>query len=177
MNDSATQFTNLYASVSREDLPKIEDRFNTMVKTAVNVGAMTRTQAVKAVNDWKVNAQRNRLNALPSEQVLSELSGGKSGEATHYLKMAAIEANYKNNAVNGKHEGIYQLSPDIAKKYGVKDRFDVGQSLKGAMGKDSDDAKHFKKIVGRKPQNWERYLIHQQGLMTYVAFYKNFQAV
>lgn len=164
VNDSATQFTNLYASVSSEDLPKIEDRFNTMVMSAVKVGAMTRTQAVKAVNGWKVKSQRNRLNALPSEQVLSELSGGKSGEATHYLKMAAIEANYKNNAVNGKHEGLYQLSPDIAKKYGVKNTFDAGESLKGAMGKDSDDAKYFKEIVGRKPQNWERYLIHQQGL-------------
>lgn len=79
--DVSNNYQNLYATSDVSEVQAIEQNFNTMLISAVKSGAITATEAVKERNNFMVTAQRNRLNSLPPEQALQEITGNPIGKS------------------------------------------------------------------------------------------------
>jgi len=83
-----------------------------------------------------------------------------------YLKrLAEIESGMNPLAQNPKSsaKGLFQFIDSTAQQYGLKDPFDVNQSILAAQRLTNDNRAHLRKILGREPTDGELYLAHQQG--------------
>ena len=80
------------------------------------------------------------------------------------LTMAYIESKGDPNASNASGaKGIYQFIPDTAKAYGLGNPYDQAANIDAGMRLTRDGIAYFKKKVGREPEPYEIYLMHQQG--------------
>ena len=80
------------------------------------------------------------------------------------LTMAYIESKGDPNASNPSGaKGIYQFIPSTAKQYGLSNPYDQAANIDAGMRLTRDGIAYFKKEVGREPEPYEIYLMHQQG--------------
>ena len=80
------------------------------------------------------------------------------------LTMAYIESKGDPNASNPSGaKGIYQFIPATAKAYGLGNPYDQAANIDAGMRLTRDGIAYFKKKVGREPEPYEIYLMHQQG--------------
>ena len=91
--------------------------------------------------------------------------GGGFGVSPEYLaKTAQIESSGNPNAHNlSGADGLFQLMPETAQKYGVSDTRDPMASTVAAARLASDNRNALAKALGRDPTDAELYLAHQQG--------------
>lgn len=80
------------------------------------------------------------------------------------LTMAYIESKGDPNASNASGaKGIYQFMPGTAQQYKLHNPFNQAANIDAGMRLTRDSINYFKKKVGREPQPFEMYLMHQQG--------------
>lgn len=124
---------------------------------------------------WTVNMLRG-TQPLPEgsiQQKIVDYANQKNVPPQAALAFAQFESAGMNpNAVNGKSVGLYQLQPDTAAQYGVADRLNPDQNLKGGIDFMADNAKAFKSTFKRDPTLPEWYSMHLFGLGGGMAFTK-----
>lgn len=160
--EMGNQYTQNYALLGADEIKEANKNLDLQVMSAVNAGVITKEQGAKYLFETKTNAERNRIEALPDEQVLSEY-GGSDNKLVKMAKILSLESGGRNLQNPQSSAGGYlQWTDATAKQYGVT-KGDLQSELKAKEKFDADNAKQFKKVVGRNPSDWEEYMLHQQG--------------
>lgn len=88
-------------------------------------------------------------------------------------RLFQLESSNDPMARTGSNRGLGQFSPDLERKYGIKDWTDRDQQ-KAAVQREMDEfAPVLSKSLGRDPTPGEGYLAHQQGLSGALAHLNN----
>src|SRR5258707_8198904 len=97
-------------------------------KVISNFGA----QGAKS-SDWKWLAkQRNRRSAY--DAVIERYAGQHGVDPVLVRAVIVVESNYDPRCVSHKGaRGLMQLMPETAKRYGVRDLFDIEQNIRGGI--------------------------------------------
>ena len=79
--------------------------------------------------------------------------------------MSGIESSFGTNQHRGgsRYKGMNQISPDIARKYNVKNVYDWKENTAAAAQYMRDNARDFTSRTGQQPQIGDFYGMHQQG--------------
>ncbi|NUR12358.1 MAG: transglycosylase SLT domain-containing protein [Bradyrhizobium sp.] len=92
-------------------------------------------------------------------------AAARHGVSAAYLKrVAMIESSGNASAVSPTGaKGPFQFVSGTARRYGLANPFDWGQSADAAARLTADNAAYLRKVLGRDPTAGELYLAHQQG--------------
>lgn len=88
-------------------------------------------------------------------------------------RLFQLESSGNPYAVTGSNRGLGQFSPDLERKYGIKDWTDRDQQRTAVQREMGEFAPVLSKTLGRDPTPGEGYLAHQQGLSGAVAHLNN----
>jgi hypothetical protein len=111
---------------------------------------------------------QTRPGASPPGSATPSAPQGRTGLDAYIKKLWSIEAANDPNAhtPGSQYRGLNQLSPGEERKYGINDNNwrNPDAQYKAAVGKATNDAAEFTKIMGREPTPGELYLVHNQGI-------------
>jgi membrane-bound lytic murein transglycosylase MltF len=91
---------------------------------------------------WRVNGSvptdsylvDRRANPSPFDALIDAEARAEGVDATLVKSVMLVESNFNPHAVSKKGaRGLMQLMPEAAKRFGVSDRFDVAQSIRGGV--------------------------------------------
>ena len=91
---------------------------------------------------WRVNGSvptdsylvDRRANPSPYDGIIDAEARAEGVDATLVKSVMLVESNFNPRAVSKKGaRGLMQLMPEAARRFGVSDRFDVEQSIRGGV--------------------------------------------
>lgn len=142
------------------DYLALKNKYQNTYAEAAFLGAVNK--APQFVVNMLTGAQPLAAGSIP--QKIADYADQKGVPRQAALAFAQFESAGMNpNAVNGKSVGLYQLQPDTAAQYGVQDRLNPDQNLKGGIDFMADNAKAFKAAFNRDPTLPEWYSMHLFG--------------
>jgi hypothetical protein len=99
-----------------------------------------------------------------ADSAIAQAAGQYGVSAAYLQRVAQIESSGRANAVSPTGaKGPFQFVSGTARRYGLVNPFDWGQSAQAAARLTADNAAYLKKALGRDPTLGELYLAHQQG--------------
>lgn len=114
---------------------------------------------------WTVNMLQGQQpladGSIPDKIVSAAKAKGVDPQAA--LAIAQFESKMNPAAVNGSSVGLYQAQPAFAEQYGIADRTNPDQSIKGAVQSFADNQRAFKDTLKRDPTLPELYAMHLLG--------------
>lgn len=88
-------------------------------------------------------------------------------------RFADIESGHNPRARTGSYHGLFQLSVGEFNRNGGGNIYNARDNSRAAARKISRESDELEDRLGRKPEGWELYMVHQQGSGGFAAHQRN----